>query len=74
MIMRSIMSSNRMFVISAEVIDIREKIEERCLQAAAENTEEIWHKRYGHINHGSLQMLAEKEIVKGLPKINKDGE
>ena len=28
-----------------------------------------WHKRYGHLNLRSLKNLADKEMVRGLPKI-----
>ncbi|XP_022866024.1 uncharacterized protein LOC111385832 [Olea europaea var. sylvestris] len=30
---------------------------------------ELWHKRLGHLNYKSLEQLAKKELVDGLPKI-----
>jgi len=29
----------------------------------------LWHQRYMHINFRDLNMLCEKEMVQGLPKI-----
>jgi transposase InsO family protein len=29
--------------------------------------EDLWHQRYGHVNHNDLMMLQKKEMVEGLP-------
>ena len=37
-----------------------------------ENCEsDVWHLRYGHLNIKGLQLLGNKEMVVGLPKIIK---
>ena len=33
---------------------------------ADQQTEDIWHKRYGHLNHSSLRSLQNSELVKGM--------
>jgi len=33
---------------------------------ADQQTEDIWHKRYGHLNHNSLRSLQNNELVKGM--------
>jgi hypothetical protein len=42
-----------------------------CLAAQGENEAWRWHARYGHLNFHGLRRLAEKEMVKGMPKIDK---
>lgn len=51
----------------------KEEIEVNQIQSTIEVGEEMWHKRLGHLNHGSLTTLAEKEMVIGLPKLNDGG-
>lgn len=36
----------------------------------SEGVEDLWHKRYGHLNFRSLSDLNTKELVYGLPKLN----
>lgn len=67
MVMHSAMTKNRMFVILAAVRKAKE-IEEKCL-LVTEKVEDLWHKRYGHLNYRGLRSLAEKEMVKGIPKL-----
>jgi hypothetical protein len=31
----------------------------------------LWHLRYGHLNFHSLKLLTSKELVYGLPKVQK---
>lgn len=42
------------------------------IQNSMEETEELSHKRFGHLNKSSIQVLAVKEMVSGLPGINMD--
>ena len=42
----------------------------KCLMIVETCSETVrWHKRYGHLNLRSLKNLAEKEMVRGFPKI-----
>lgn len=68
-IMHSSMSTNRMFVIFAVVVEKKKEMKAKCLQTTVEKMESMWHKRYGHLSHKGLQMLGEKEMVIGLPQI-----
>jgi hypothetical protein len=36
----------------------------------SENTEELWHKRYEHLNFRSLNDLNSTNLVHGLPKVS----
>lgn len=65
LIFRSQMTANRMFVLLAKA-----KTQSlNCLQAIAEDTTDLWHRRYGHLNNKSLRTLQQKELVKGLPQL-----
>jgi hypothetical protein len=41
-----------------------------CNKAIVDNCE-LWHKRLGHLNYHDLIKIANKEVIKDLPKINK---
>jgi len=69
MVMHSTMTKNRMFVVFAAVRKSKETEETRCLQVIGK-ANNMWHKRFGHLNHQGLRSLAEKEMVKGLPKFD----
>ncbi|XP_048615821.1 uncharacterized protein LOC125588496 [Brassica napus] len=58
------MSNNRMFVLNIQN-DIA-----RCLKMCYKEESWLWHLRFGHFNFGSLELLSNKEMVKGLPCIN----
>lgn len=73
LIMHSLMTTNRMFVVTAIVREPKEAMEANQVQNTMETMEETWHKRFGHLNHNSLLTLAEKAMVEGLPKINTNG-
>lgn len=73
LIMHSTMSTNKMFVVLATVRGPKGELEANLMQNTVEKEEEIWHKRFGHLNHSSLVTLAEKEMVVGLPKISIEG-
>lgn len=32
-------------------------------------TSSLWHIRFGHLNFKSLKLLADRDIVKGMPKV-----
>lgn len=59
------MTANRMFVLLANA----NMQSSSCLQVAAEDITNIWHRRYGHLNNKSLKTLPYKQLVKGLPKL-----
>ncbi|KAM7502462.1 hypothetical protein LguiB_001366 [Lonicera macranthoides] len=63
LIMQTTMTANRMFLLSASVV--RET--PACLQTTAEDSLELWHKRFGHLSYTNLRTLQYKEMVKGLP-------
>lgn len=66
MVMYSTMTKNRMFIVVATVRKAREAEEGKCLQVT-EKAEQLWHKRFGHLNYTGLRTLAEKKMVNGLP-------
>lgn len=72
-VMHSTMSRNRMFVILAVVKKGKEVEENRCLQVKR-TSDNVWHKRFGHLNHKGLRSLAEKTMVIGLPKFDQGEE
>ena len=41
----------------------------QALASTVITTEELWHQRYGHINHHDLVLLQKKYMVEGLPII-----
>ena len=56
---------NRMFVLHAMVKSLPRK----CLKVEEENLEDLWHRRYEHINHHFIATMQKKQMVKGLPKL-----
>jgi transposase InsO family protein len=63
LIMSSQMATNKLYPIIAEA-------KPACLQTECEeDTTYLWHCRYGHLNYKSLQNLQQKNMVRGLPKI-----
>ncbi|KAL0355685.1 UNVERIFIED_CONTAM: Copia protein [Sesamum radiatum] len=58
------MTSNRMFKLNVKTA------EAKCLQACINDSSWIWHMRFGHLNFEGLKMLGEKNMVRGVPKIN----
>lgn len=64
LIIQSKMSSNKMFMVSAQVIL------PTCLKAStSEDLSMLWHSRYGHLSFKGLKLLNQKGMVKGLPKV-----
>ncbi|KAL9327212.1 hypothetical protein ACSQ67_007857 [Phaseolus vulgaris] len=42
---------------------------DKCLKIEDEELEALWHKRYGHLNSKSIQIMQQKQMVEGLPKL-----
>ncbi|MCH80374.1 copia-type polyprotein, partial [Trifolium medium] len=57
------MSANRMYIIVATVVI------PMCLQMTKLERTQLWHNRYGHLSINGLKLLAQKEMVKGLPEL-----
>lgn len=59
------MTSNKMFPLRFQ--------EDNLLSFKVTNLDAslLWHKRYGHMNFGSLTYMSKQEMVKGLPNIDK---
>jgi len=58
---------DQMFLIHAIV----KSLPRRCLKVEEENIEDLWHRRYGHVNHKFIAVMQKKCMVKGLPKFKK---
>ncbi|KAL9235087.1 hypothetical protein vseg_009883 [Gypsophila vaccaria] len=65
LIMQSNMSANRMFCVLASM----PQKQSMCLQAevVSEKEAQMWHCRFGHLNHKGLRTLSYKKMVIGLP-------
>jgi hypothetical protein len=62
LLMTSQMATNKLYPIIAEA-----KL--ACLQSKCEDITNLWHCRYGHLNFKSLIHLQQKNMVRGLPKL-----
>ena len=62
------MLKNRMFVLNIQHDTAK------CLNAVISDKDWLWHLRFGHLNFDSLKLLASKNMVKGLPHINRPNE
>lgn len=64
--MQTNMSSNKTFVLLASApTDIPDQA---CFQVTSEDeTTQLWHRRFGHLNMKGLRMLAYRKMVEGLP-------
>ena len=56
------MVDNRMFPLRFD------ETEELSLLSKEENTSQLWHLRYGHVNFAGLKLLKERNMVDGLPQ------
>nr|XP_004488491.1 uncharacterized protein LOC101509666 [Cicer arietinum] len=63
LILKALLSKNRTFKIDIQIN------ESKCLVVEVMNEDWLWHKRFGHLNFRSIQMLHNKKIVQGIPKI-----
>ena len=68
LILKAPLSKQRTFKINISVI------EDKCLLSETKSENWLWHQRYGHINFRDLNMLSEKKMVQGLPKIKLPNE
>jgi transposase InsO family protein len=57
------MSSNRMYKIKATVVM------PECMQVSAKDKSQLWHNRYAHLSIKGLNILSNKDMVKGLPAL-----
>ncbi|CAJ2675758.1 unnamed protein product [Trifolium pratense] len=62
------MSANRMYTLNAAVIT------PKCLKVSKEDLSQLWHDRYAHLSIKGLNILAKKEMVKGLPSLDEVNE
>jgi hypothetical protein len=46
----------------------------KCLSVITNNEEWLWHLRLEHLNFTSLEILASKKMVKGIPHIDHSDE
>ena len=58
------MTAIRMFLVYAKM----KPLPGNYLKMEEEDLEILWHKRYGHLNNKSIQIMQQKQLVKGLPK------
>lgn len=65
LIIEANMTKNRMFLVDA----VKKSTPAECFQVEDEDLGELWHKRFGHLNNQSLQLMKKKELVKGLPEL-----
>ncbi|GAU26253.1 hypothetical protein TSUD_224440 [Trifolium subterraneum] len=63
LILKAPMSRNRTFKIELNVMN------HMCLATAIERDDWTWHYRFGHLNFRDLNMMSNKSVVSGLPKI-----
>eukprot|EP00253_Pinus_taeda_P016931 PITA_16931 len=69
------MTRNRMFPLRI-MVDLRNKnviaaVTQEAFQSVPKDENWLWHLRFGHLNFGGLNLLSRKEMVKGLPLIEK---
>jgi hypothetical protein len=67
LIMSSKMATNKLYHIIAEA-------KPACLQVECEDIAYLWHCRYGHLNYKSLKNLQQKNMVRGLPKMEESNQ
>ncbi|KAK2359039.1 hypothetical protein QL285_096166 [Trifolium repens] len=63
LILKAPMSKNRTFKIELNVMD------HKCLATVVERDDWTWHYRFGYLNFRDLNMMHNKSLVSGLPKI-----
>jgi hypothetical protein len=44
----------------------------QALTSTTMSTEELWHRRYGHLNQNDLVLLQKKLMVEGLPVLKNE--
>lgn len=68
LIIRTMISANRMFVLMASIAIVDTNISKvACLNVTSKNITSLWHQRFGHLNMKGLRTLAYRKMVQGLP-------
>lgn len=68
LIIRTVISANRMFVLLASIPTVADNISKAsCFSATSENVTSLWHQRFGHLNIKGLWTHAYRKMVQGLP-------
>ena len=65
LIIETKMSLNRMFVLHA----ISQPVASTCFNTITKDIEQLWHRRYGHLNFKGLKTLQQRKMVDGLPQL-----
>lgn len=65
LIIQAEMTTNRMFIMTPETY-IRC---DSCFNANTADASYLWHCRYAHIGYKGFELLQNKEMVNGLPKL-----
>lgn len=65
LIMNTRMSANRLFIVFA----FRKPLSSKCMKVEGGEVENLWHKRYGHLNNKAIHTMQYKGMVKGLPQL-----
>lgn len=65
-IMESLMTTNRMFLVTTNILISVPT----CFNANVDDLGEIWHRRFGHLSYKNLALLHNKNLVRGIPKLN----
>lgn len=63
LVVRTKRSNNRLYKVILEVESIK------CLKMIGSDEASLWHSRLGHVNVETMKMMANKELVVGLPKM-----
>ncbi|GKC06953.1 retrovirus-related pol polyprotein from transposon TNT 1-94 [Tanacetum coccineum] len=59
------MAKNMMFKFFA----VAQAKKETCFNSSMEDRARLWHRRYGHLSFNGLNLLKQKEMVRGLPHL-----
>ena len=62
------MARNRMYKLNLR------SIQEKCLQVNIEDKASLWHLHFGHLHHGGLKELVNKNMVHELPNMDYEGK
>ncbi|GJZ06778.1 retrovirus-related pol polyprotein from transposon TNT 1-94 [Tanacetum coccineum] len=65
LIITSNMTKNRMFPVNVPL----QLQNLNCLQVSDDSKTQLWHKRFGHVNHKAIRTMLYKRMVKGLPSV-----
>ena len=68
LIIQTIMSANRMFILLAQTQTSSQAQQERCFHTSSQDLSHLWHRRYGHLSYKGLRTLQYKKMVRGLPQ------